>query len=312
MDIVQYTPNILTPLTQFYNHLTANVPFCYPVNEHEFSSVLPKVNNEVNKSVGRLNSDNVFVAMKNGVVHAFVHFGIAHIGPNNKTKIGVIPFLGYNRGKRSTAQALLEIAETYLRRHHVTKISAFRSGFEYQFYHIEHANLSLALEHVHALLGFNGYKPLQRWVYFGWENYTVKPIPPPIPVKLSVNWSDGQGELPDCTVKVYHENKLIGDCCSLSGGEFSSHPDAQKWLHTVWLEINEEFWGKGIGKYLLHSTLQEMYGVGYRHAQISTSSDNSCAILFYSNCGYRVFDQTFEFEKIITETPVCKVFGTVA
>ena len=35
MEIVRYTADLQTPVTQFYNRVTANVPHCYPVKEEE-------------------------------------------------------------------------------------------------------------------------------------------------------------------------------------------------------------------------------------------------------------------------------------
>ena len=37
MDILQYTPDMQTQVTQFYNRMTANVPKCYPVKAEEFA-----------------------------------------------------------------------------------------------------------------------------------------------------------------------------------------------------------------------------------------------------------------------------------
>ncbi len=304
MKIVQYTPDILTPLTQFYNRLTADVPHCYPVKGEEFATAMRGVTIcKDNKKQREHESETAFVTIADGTVEAFIHVCLSPIEENGEENIGIIRFLGYERGARHAGQAVLEKAETYLKTFNVTRIFAFRSGFEYRFYHLEHANLSDALDQVHALLGFNGYHRLQRWIFLDWENYNVKPIPSPIPIKLSVDWVQGRGQRPDCIVKVYRENEQIGECCSVSGGEFSSHPDAQNWLHTIWIEIENKYQGKGLGRYLLNYTLQEMHKVGYRHAQISTSWDNYRALLFYSNCGYRVVDRTYEYEKVLFETP---------
>lgn len=75
--------------------------------------------------------------------------------------------------------------------------------------------------------------------------------------------------------------------------------DAQDWTYTEWLGIEDDFQGKGFGKFLLQYSLQEMQKAGYRHASISTSLDNYRAILFYSNVGYKVVDWTYEYQKTI-------------
>ncbi len=300
MEILQYTPDMVTPLTQFYNRLTAEVPHCYPVKEEE---MVDAVNGIFSGKDDKNDSETAFVATVGSVVKAFIHVGLCQIGPKaNKEDAGLLRFMGYERGARPAGQALLEKAEEYLKAFDINRICAFRSDNKYRFYHLEHANLSDSLDHVHALLGLNGYYPHPGWVYLNWENYDVTQIPPPIPVKVSVNWGQGRGERPNCSVSLYQDDEEIGVCNSESVGEFSTHPDAQKWFHTYLVDIEGEYQGQGLGKYLLQYSLQEMHKVGYRHAAISTGWRNYRAILFYSNCGFRVVDWTYTFEKVLSKT----------
>ena len=300
MKIVQYTRDILTPLTQFYNRLIANVPHCYPIKEEELAIAMVGVTSKVKKKGGALGSEAAFVAITEGTVRAFVHVDFGHIRDED---IGIIRFLGYERGARHAGQAVLEKAEDYLKAFNVTRISAFRSECRYCFYHFEYAFLSDTLDQVQALLGFNGYHRSNGWVFLDWENYDITPISAPIPVTLSVDWKDEPGQRPDSVVKAYRGDEEIGLCESVSGGKYSSHPDAQDWFHTVYLEIEGEFQGQGLGRYLLQYALQEMKKIGYRHAAISTGWDDYRALLFYSNCGYRVVDRTYTYEKVLSEPP---------
>ena len=302
MEIFQYTPDLQTPLTQFYNRLTADVPHCYPIKEAEFAIEMREINRKADKTEGGPHSETVFVAMQNGAVQAFIHVGLNQMRDED---IGTIQFLGYERGARYAGQTVLEKGEAYLKTHNVTRIFAFL-GCAYRFYHLAYAGLSDALDHVQALLGFNGYRRYSGWVFFDWENYDITPTSPPIPVTLSVNWHQERGERPDCTIEAYQDDEKIGECCSVSGGETSNHADAQDWFHTVWLGIEDEFQGQGLGRYLLQYTLQEMKKIGYRHAAISTGWNDYRAQLFYSNCGYRVVDWTYEFVKDLSKTPTHK------
>ena len=302
MEIFQYTPDILTPVTQFYNRLIADVPHCYPVKAEEFAIEMHDVTGEINNSDNKLEAATAFVAIQNGAVKAFIHIGLDRDRPKPEENVGAIRFLGYERGARQAGQTVLEKAEAYLKAFNVTRISAFQSYFKYSFYHLEYANLSNALGQVQALLGFNGYHPSPHWIFLDWKNYVVTPMPAPVPVKLSVNWVQGRGQRPDCIVKVYQENEEIGDCCSVSGGEFSNHADAQEWLFTAWLGVEKPFREQGLGKFLLQTALQEMHKIGYRHAAISTRWDDYRALLFYSNFGYRVADWTYDYKKILSES----------
>ena len=157
-----------------------------------------------------------------------------------------------------------------------------------------------------GLFGFNGYRRCEGEVFLDWEDYSVTPMPSSLPVELSVDWEPGRGQHPNCTVHAHQDGEQVGICESLCGGEFSSHADAQDWLHTVWLGIEEEFQGQGLGRYLLQYALQEMKKIGYRHAAISTSWTNHRAFLFYSNCGYRTVDWTYGFVRNLSEAPTHK------
>ena len=307
MEILQYTPDMQTSVTQFYNHMTANVPHCYPVTEEELATAIRGITTgKADKKEGGLDAETAFVAMTNGTVQAFIHVGIGQIGENREVDIGVIRFFGYERGARRAGQVVLEKAEDYLKASNVSRIFAFPQDCRYRFYHFEHAYLSDALDQVQGLLGFNGYRRSEGEVFLDWEDYSVTPIPSSLPVTLSVEWQDGRGQFPNCTAFAFQNGEQAGICENLCGGEFSSHADAQNWLHTVWLGIEDDFQGQGLGRYLLQYALQEMKKIGYRHAAISTAWDNHRAFLFYSNCGYRTVDWTYEFVKDLSEAPTQK------
>ena len=307
MEIRQYTSDLQTLVTQFYNHITSNVPHCYPVAEEEFAIAISRVTTDKADLKGDgLDSETAFVAIVNGVIQAFIHVGISPAREHRKENLGVIRFLGYERGARAVGQAVLEKAEDYLKAFNVSQISAFPQDCRYRFYHFGHAYLSDALDQVQGLLGFNGYRRSEGEVFLDWEDYSVTPVPSSLPVTLSINWQDGRGQHPNCTVLAHQDSEQVGICESICGGEFSSHPDAQDWFHTVWLGVEDDFQGQGLGRYLLQYALQEMKKIGYRHAAISTAWDNHRAFLFYSNCGYRTVDWTYEFMKDLSETPTQK------
>ena len=296
MEILPYTPDMLSSLTAFYNRLTADVPHCYPADEKEFAHAMRGVTHSV-KDSETLDSEAAFVAVKRGGVLGFAHVGIGQIGDNREVEIGVIRFLGYERGARQAGQAVLEKVEAYLIARNVSRIWAFSDGCVYPFYHFADACLSSALDQVHTLLGFNGYRHCEGWVCFDWQDYTVTPTPLTLPVTLSVHWKEGRGVRPNCDVVAHLNGERIGGCESVSAGEFSEHPDAQNWFDTTGIDVEDAFQGRGIGRHLLQRSLQEMHKAGYRHAAITAHCENYRALLFYGNCGYRVADWTYEYHK---------------
>ena len=297
MKIVEYTPKLLRQITACYNRLTANVPHCYPVTETEFDEELASIPSGGHPDIFLI-SQNTFVATSDDIVLGFVQARVDELS-RHESKLGTIRFLGYLPGERRAGQALLEKAEAYVKARDSARIVAVPQKYRYRFYHFGHAYLSNGLAPVQALLAFNGYERTSGEVFLAWENYDVTPTPLAQPVVITVEWEEGRGKLPNCTVKAFRDREQVGVCESLCGGEFSSYPDAQDWLHTMWLGIEDEFQGQGIGRYLLQCALHEMCKVGYRHALISTAWDNHRAFLFYSNFGYRVTDWTYEFSKCL-------------
>lgn len=297
MEIYEYTPDLLKPVTLFYNNLTAEVPHCYPVKEEEFAHAMQYAIGQASNDDEDFEDETAYIAMQDGSVKAFVHVGYYEVGNADKVNIGAIRFLGYARGARHAGQEVLDKAEDYFRTHNVSRIFAFSKRHRYSFYHFEYAELSDKLDHIHGLLGINEYRSYHGQVFLDWKNYNVNPPPIKPDVNLKVEWKDGRGKLPNCHITAHQDGEEIGECWNVSGGQFSSHPDAQDWIYTDWIGVEDEYQSKGLGKYLLQYSLHEMHKVGYKHAALSTEWNNYRALLFYSNFGYRAVDWTYAYEK---------------
>ncbi len=304
-EVIDYTPDHLESLTQFYNHQVQGLPNCFPVSKDEFAAVLRGLSKETERSKNDLESEALFLTQNKGKIKAFVHVGFRTHNEDDEDqeeeRTGYIRFLGCERGERQAGQVVLEKAEAYLNSFEVKSIEAFSSGDEsrYPFFGYDYATLTNYLDHIQGLLSNNGYRPGDGWVFLNWENYSVEPVLPDESVHTSVTWTEGHGERANCTVKAHKGKTEVGECESVSVGVFSRHPDAQDWIYTEWLGIEDDFQGKGLGKFLLQYSLQEMQKAGYRHASISTNLSNYRAILFYSNLGYKVVDRTYQYRKTI-------------
>lgn len=303
MEIIKYSPNLLRPLTRFYNQHIEGLPNCFPIKEGELAKVLWKLNGGKENSEKGLDEEEMFIAIHSGKIIAFIHAGVQEYDNDEKDIVGYIKFLSYKRGERIAGQAVLEAAEEFLTTFDINKIIAFSSDIEarYRFHQFEYNNLSNYLDHIQALLACNGYKPGNGWASLNWENFDAKPVLPDQAVKLTIEWEDGKGERANCTVKAKKDEEDVGECECVSVGTFSQHPEAQDWIYTSWIGIEEKFRGQGHGKYLLQYTLQEMQKVGYRHAILNTVRDNYRALLFYTDLGYKIVDWTYEYAKDLSE-----------
>lgn len=299
MELLQYSPDLLTPLTEFYNNLTDEVLYCYPVEEEEFAYAMCGVPDHVDDTDSEFEDETAYIAIQDGIVKAFVHVGYYADNNGANSNNGVIRFLGYQRGARNVGQAILDKAENYFKDNEVKRIVVFSKIYRYSFYHFEYAELSDKLDHLHGLLGINRYQRYHGQVFLDWQNYSVDPPTIDLSVDLRVEWKDGSGKLPNCHIKAYLDEEEIGECWNVSCAQFSSHPDAQDWVYTDWIGVEDAYQSNGLGKYLLQYSLHEMRNVGYKHAALSTDWDNYRALLFYSNFGYRAVDWTYAYEKIL-------------
>jgi GNAT superfamily N-acetyltransferase len=297
MEIVRYTPEMSRDLAAVYHDAVRGVPHCYPVSDDAFAEELAAAGGEGEGQEG-LHSEAVFVAREGRRPLGFVHVGIEGATEDRPEERGAIRFLCYPRGQRRAGQDLLGAAEAYARERSVPRIVAFPQGHRYRFYHFKNAFLSDRLDHVQALLAFNGYERSGGEVFLDWPNYEpAAPVAPEVEAEFQVEQGLGRGRRPGLRVWAHRDGKQLGECICVSVGDWHDADEAQDWIFTNWLGVEGEVQGKGLGRHLLQRALQEARGLGYRHAAISTEWTNHRALLFYSNYGYHVVDWTYGFAR---------------
>ena len=151
---------------------------------------------------------------------------------------------------------------------------------------------------VQALLTFNGYQPTSSEVFLDLPDYEpVVPAASDVGAEITLEWRQGRGARPGLLVHARRDGRQVGICVCVSCGEYASAAEAQDWMFTKWMGIEEEVQGRGLGRHLLQRALREMHAIGYRHAAISAAGANGRAVLFYANYGYRVVDWTHAFNR---------------
>jgi ribosomal protein S18 acetylase RimI-like enzyme len=297
MEIARYQAATSEALCAAYNALVADVPHCFPVSVPAFAEALaPAIGEGAPK--GRVRDEVVFVAREGDVILGFLHAGVAEPKEESQSPEGVVRFFDYQRGERATGQALLDAGHEYLRSLGQRVVKAFCSDLRYRFYHVACAYLSNRLDHVQALLQFNGYEPFGGEIIFDWPDYAPpEPESSDVHDKVEVLWKPGRGRLPGIEVIARVGEAWAGACKCVSCGEFSDEDAAQDWLFVSELNVAEAHQGRRLGMHLLQAALKEMHAKGYRNASISTDWRNYRAFLFYSNVGFREVDWTLGFSR---------------
>jgi GNAT superfamily N-acetyltransferase len=304
MSIVAYEPELAEIVTEAYNEAVIGVPHCYPVSADEMNAIFAPAPEAIGP--GRWEGQRVLVACDRDRVQGFIHTARVPSAEPGALGDGVIRFFWYRRGQRRVGQALLAEAEALLRQDGASRVaSVCHYDHRYPFYHIEHAYLSDRMDHVHALLGYAGYTRGQCQMVLDWPDFT-EPAPGPMPevpggpVEVTVQREAWHGRQPLLVIKAMRGDDEIGICVNNSGAEYSSHPDAARWVYTRWLGVAEAARGCGLGLWLLQRGLVEARAEGYRHAVICTIGDNYRAFLLYSNHGYRAVDWSYTWSKMLT------------
>lgn len=284
-------------LVNVYNEQLKDTPYFYPIMPEEFADgIFNRINEEGETN---LESEKIIVGIQNDKILGFAHVSIGKACQFGKEKEGgFIHFLTYQPGYRSTGQAIIIECERYLCSFNISQIWAFLHASNYRFYHLGFGHISDRIAHVYSLFGMNGYKIDIGEVFMSYPKYeSPEPILFDSRIKIIVTKKEGRGLFPGLHVQALYDDNEIGECISVSFGEFYNAKEAQDSFFTKWLGVEKEYQGKGIGRYLLQRTLFEMRKIGYKNAFISTNIINYRAQLFYSNFGYRVTDTAYALAK---------------
>ncbi len=275
-------------LASVYNDQFKGTPYFYPVTSDEFEN---SIRNRINHSEN-LHSEKIIIGEQNGKILGFAHISVGDAKQFGQIKDGgFIHFLTYQSGYRMIGQAILDECEKYLCSFKINQIWAFLHASNYRFYHLGFGYISDKIGHVLALFRMNGYDVDLGEIFMNYPRYDVsEPELPDRNIKINVSHNVGRGRLPNLYVEATRDGNQVGECVSVSIGEFYDNDDAQDWFFTQWLGIEQEEQGKKLGKYLLHRTFWEMKKIGYNNAIISTNIKNYRAQLFYTNFGYKVVD----------------------
>ena len=288
---------MLGDVAGLFNRGVAEVPNCWPVEEADFAGAVAAVSGGEIDGGPSVEDQALSVAALGGNVVGFAHTGVDRRDQDEAPR-GAICFLCYERGCREAGQKLLAAAESAFAERSLTEVCAFNSSYRYRFYCFPHACLSDHLDHVSALLQFNGYRLTGGEVFLNGLDYEAAELPHvDLDFDLSVSRPRGRGLRPGCHLKAERDGETIGECEIACGGDYSLHPDAQDFGFVNWLGVEEPYQRRGLGKLLLFRARNEMLEAGYRHTAISTARHNNRAFLFYSNHGYRFVDWTCQLSK---------------
>lgn len=284
IGIEAYRDDHAETLRRLFELTASNCVHCHPVDLGTFAETLGGKTESVL-------DERVFVSVDSGRPTGFSHAVIRN--PKDvEGHCGAIRFLCYEPGDRPSGLALLHHTVSYLRDQNVAQIRAFDQRDQYAFYHRNHAYLSDRIGHVQALLSCEGFVANSGEVHLDWDDYDPgEPFETEQPVDLVWTQEERAGPIPAFKGKATIDDTFVGECHVVSCAD--RHASQGDRLFVNWLGVEEDFQGKGYGRFILQEALREGKRLGYRHAAISTARRNHRAYAFYTNYGFRVTDWTY-------------------
>ena len=299
MEIITFDSSMLGDVTALYNDVVRDVPHCWPVEPDEMAWALGP-DAPAPKGSPALVDEAMFVALEGGTMRAFVHAGMQPQQDPYRQSIGVVRFLAFRRGDHRAGHAALEEAESHIRARSIAPALAFDQAYRYPFFCASAAYLSDDLDHIGSALGLAGYSRVCGEVFLDWPDFEPPPVDAALPIDgadLRVMEVQGKGRLPGLELRLVRGEVEAARCWHVSAGDFSRAREAQEWAFCTSLHVRREFQGNGIGKWLLQTALPLVKERGYRHAAISTASENWRAQSLYGNMGYRSVDWTYGWKR---------------
>lgn len=248
------------PLRQLYHSTFADVPYVYPVSSDEFKHGLLEPSDS-------LCDHYVISERKGGDIAAYADVATWLDGDD---RWGVIRALCYGIGDRATAQSVLQEAESHLFSARVARIYAFTHS--YDFYRFAFSALTEKAGHVCGLMGANDYDIIGGWRFMHLPDFEMsEPAAPHRDLEIEVQEVGEQSEGPNVLVHLMQERKQIGEAKVKTTDSDHEASTIRDTFYIEFMGIEESHRGRGLGRYLLQTTLWEMNQRGYKTATLHTN-----------------------------------------
>jgi ribosomal protein S18 acetylase RimI-like enzyme len=282
---VPYTRELLDGVTAVCETILRPLPFGFTVRREEAADWLDGASD-------RLERDATLVAVAGDRPVGWTRFGSG--GPNARTHSwhtagpgdGVVRALFAEEGW-GAERALAQRAVADLRSWGCERMWAFEDDLGPPFYNGGFGRLSVRLAPVLAALTAEGFAVHELEMQLEADLAAVPGGSPDPRLRASSSATPG-GE---AAVEIAMENgEWVGQCVWAPMSLHSRDPEASRYGYVWWLGIQEEFHGRGYGRWLLLHVLSAMREQGLDRVRLTTAASNTRAQTLYFSVGFRVVD----------------------
>lgn len=283
MQIIEVNNGNIGILFDYWNEIGESIPYFYNTTYESFKKSLF---DDTFEGMPILQNNKVYISSEDDQVKGFIQYGIPtfHFTKAGKiTKditIGVIRNLYYEETRPDIGRALLNLAINFFEINNIKDI--------YAFYHAmgmscngNHGKLHEKFDHIGNLLFEVGFEIEHENIYYVCDMKEKK-------LEYPNNSHMEATELDDNRQKLilYDENKNPIGNAEIKYIDNLTGFSKKDIIYLVWIGINNNIKGKGIGTEFLNHIIHHCLTKGYRYLHTDTAINNKIAQKFYIRNGF--------------------------
>lgn len=283
MQIIEVNNGNIGILFDYWNKIGESIPYFYNTTYESFKRSLF---DDTFEGMPIIQNNEVFICSEDDQVKGFIQYGLPtfHFTKAGKiTKdinIGVIRNIYYEETRPDIGRALLDLAMNFFEINNIKDI--------YAFYHAmgmscngNHGKLHEKFDHIGNLLFEVGFEIEHENIYYVCDMKEKK-------LEYANNSHMGAAELDDNRQKLilYDENNnTLGNAVIKYIDNLTGFGE-EDIIYLVWIGINNNIKGKGIGTEFLNHIIHHCLIKGYRYLHTDTALNNKIAQKFYIRNGF--------------------------
>jgi GNAT superfamily N-acetyltransferase len=297
MNCVDYSSDLLPSLTRLLNEQLSAMPPGWLLKEDQVAQIIRSAPEMWRTHFPEQNA--VFELETHCVLDQGRLVAAAELGFPIQEKTygidnsGILFWIVAESGHPESARLLLEIIEARARAAGSPRIITTRFSFG-----VGWLGIPAYWSHVIEALQSAGYEVSSCWVIL---TASAKDTPevrkPDSIVSMQTSWHIDEEAL-EWDLRLHANGDLVGECSAWGiPPYFSGCEGFESWITIEWLGVEQAYWRKSIGRWLVTEQLRRQAQRGISHAILWTETDNQPFLSLAESLGFEAGPECWEFEK---------------
>lgn len=299
MNCVEYTPDLLSPLTRLVNAQMADIPPGWSLSEAQVDQVVSQVSSLWDVHFPEQNALfelETLCVLERGNLLAAAQWGYPthQSGAQRIGSSSVLFWIAAEPGSIEGLSLLLETLETHSRLARCPRITTTRFSFG-----VGWLGIPAPWPHVIEALQAAGFVASNHWVILTGKANIPEVKEPESLGSMSISWQVDE-HAAEWDLRLHSGDDLAGECQAWGiPRHFSTCEGYSNWVTVEWLGVEPGFQRKGIGSWLIAEQIRRQAQRSLTHVIIWTETDNQPLLCLGESLGFQVGPECWEFEKVL-------------